>query len=316
MSDKKNKAPLKPANSSKTPAKATKEKTTTDLSVGEILRRARVSEKLSLETVEQNIRIRASMLQAIEDMDLDKLPGWIYTVGFIRSYSDYLNLDSDKMVALLKSQLGDKKKQELNFPAAASESALPDPWIISMAGVGLMALVLIIYIFQFLVLPHRGGDEDINTIPPVPIIEKYAENKGAIENEEPQVNPAPAQEVAQEDIQATIPRDENGIALPAQKPNIDDTAAATSQSYKIIINVIDESWVEISDSNGDVLVSRVLKKGDQYYVPDAVTGLTMTTGNIAGIQMTVNGEDLNVMGKTGEIRRDIPLDPDSLKEMF
>lgn len=297
------------------------ESTSTDLSVGEILRRARVAEKLSLERVEDDIRIRAFLLQAIEDMDLEKMPGWIYTIGFVRSYSDYLNLDSDKMIALLKTQVGDRHKQKLDFPVVASESAMPSSQILIFTGTGLVLLILGAFIYQTF-MNSTETSQDVNAIPPVTIVEKYAEAQ--VDNKPQQTNSDNASEVEtpvelQENI-LTAPRDENGVILPMRRPDINIADNSESQSlddsYRVIIDVIDESWVEIRDSNGNVLVSRVLKVGDQYYVPQSVTGLEMTTGNIAGIEITVDGEKLSVKGQSGDIRRNIPLDPESLKEMF
>lgn len=293
---------------------------TTDLSVGEILRRARVSEDLTLDQVEEHIRIRASMLQAIEEMDLDKIPGWIYTVGFIRSYSEFLDLDGDKMIDLLKSQVGDHKREELNFPVTASESSLPDPWIIGMAAIGLIILIVTVFAIQNFRLPN-STDEEITGIPPVPVLASKPDEgetpaRNTVNNEEEQ-NPDATYLVA-ELARADISRDDNGVMLPKPKPappNRDQNVTALSD-YRIIIDVVDESWVEIRNSEGETLVSRVLKRGDQYYVPQDAVGLTMTTGNVAGIKLTVDGEVISIEGKKGDIKRNIPLDAQSLKEMY
>ncbi len=300
-----------------------KEETATDLSVGEILRRARVAEKLSLETVEEDIRIRASMLQAIENMELDRMPGWIYTLGFVRSYSEYLQLDSDKMISLLKTQVGDKQKQKLDFPVTASESAMPNRMIIGFAGAGLAIIILGIFLFQNIMGGESSSDNNVNAIPPVPIIEKYAdpsvnvqetEDAPAAVNEQASVT---AENNSEEEPFLGAPRDANGIVLPMKRPLRANVVEDSSDgNYRIIIDVIDESWVEISNRDGKVLVSRVLKRGDQYYVPQNIDGLMMTTGNIAGIEITVDGEKLPINGRQGDIKRDVPLDPISLKEMF
>ena len=287
-----------------------------DLSVGEILRRARLSEGLDLQKVEGDVRIRESMLQAIEDMDLDKLPGWIYTVGFVRTYSDYLNLDSDKMISLLKSQVGERKRKKLHFPVAAADSASPDLWVIGWAAGALVILVLSVFLYQTFAVNSASPQRTVNDIPPVPVTEEVVsppiEEVADVGHENQQL-----EEGEWEEPFLKAPRDEDGNILPFQKPSASDIQEESIlEDYRVVINVAEESWVEIRDGNGDVLVSRVLKIGDQYYVPEDREGLTMTTGNIAGLQILVDGKVLNIQAQDGEVKRDVPLDPESLKEMF
>ena len=64
----------------------------TDLAVGEILRRTRIHYDQTLADIERALHIRASLLEALEAGDYDRLPGRVYVIGFIRSYSEYLGL--------------------------------------------------------------------------------------------------------------------------------------------------------------------------------------------------------------------------------
>ena len=76
----------------------------TDMPVGEVLRRAREHYGQSLRDVERNLRIRASQLAHLENGEYSALPGRVYVIGFIRSYSEYLGLNGDEMVNLYKRQ--------------------------------------------------------------------------------------------------------------------------------------------------------------------------------------------------------------------
>ncbi|PZO78204.1 MAG: DUF4115 domain-containing protein, partial [Micavibrio aeruginosavorus] len=79
--------------------------------MGEILRRTRVHYGQSLQQIEGVLRIRASQLDALEQGDVSQLPGRVYAIGFVRSYSEYLGLDGDKMVHLFKEQSVGKQKK-------------------------------------------------------------------------------------------------------------------------------------------------------------------------------------------------------------
>ena len=54
--------------------------------VGYTLRQERERQELSIEDIEQGTSIRALYIEAIEDGEYDKLPGTVYTKGFIKNY--------------------------------------------------------------------------------------------------------------------------------------------------------------------------------------------------------------------------------------
>ena len=66
--------------------------------VGELLRQARERQKLSIKDVEQGTSIRSLYLEAIENGNYDKLPGEVYTKGFIKNYANFLKLDGNSFV--------------------------------------------------------------------------------------------------------------------------------------------------------------------------------------------------------------------------
>ena len=82
-----------------------------------------------LDVIAQVLRIRRRHLQAIEDGNFDQLPGTTYAVGFIRTYADYLGLDSDEVVRRFKGeqtlQPGKTPKADLIFPSPMSETGIP-----------------------------------------------------------------------------------------------------------------------------------------------------------------------------------------------
>ena len=82
------------------------------------------------------------------------------------------------------------------------------------------------------------------------------------------------------------------------------------------MKAIEDVWLEIRDGNGKPVFSRVLKTSEEYWVPADEDGYAMTTGNAGGLQMIVDGVPMSPMGKTGEVRRNIALNPAALKVML
>ncbi|MGH2471663.1 MAG: RodZ domain-containing protein [Candidatus Limnocylindria bacterium] len=75
-------------------------------SLGEQLRAQRERKSITLEQAAADTRIREKFLKALEDGDYPSLPGAVYTRGFLRNYSDYLDLETDELVVLYQQERG------------------------------------------------------------------------------------------------------------------------------------------------------------------------------------------------------------------
>ena len=80
---------------------------------------------------------------------------------------------------------------------------------------------------------------------------------------------------------------------------------------EIVISASSTSWVEIAKANGEIVVSKLLRKGDNF-VATADTKLFLSTGNAGGISLKMGDQKAVKIGKTGEIIRDLALTRDSL----
>lgn len=76
-------------------------------SIGEELRRERQRRGLTLEQVTDVLHIKVAYLHALEHDEFNQIPGTIYTKGFIKNYSDFLGLDSRRLVDTFKNKVGE-----------------------------------------------------------------------------------------------------------------------------------------------------------------------------------------------------------------
>ena len=75
--------------------------------VGDILKAEREKQKLSIKDIESGTNIRSLYITAIEENKFDVLPGEVYLKGFLRSYANFLNIDSDYLLQVYKEQKGE-----------------------------------------------------------------------------------------------------------------------------------------------------------------------------------------------------------------
>lgn len=259
----------------------------TDLPVGEVMRRARVQSGWELPQVAARLNIRPEHLAAIEAGDVGKLPGRVYAIGFVRAYADFLQLDSDKIVYLFKSQcIGHITSRDLNFPIPVNESRSPAWWMVA-ASFGTLAVIGLL----FWLLGGNSAPE-VQPEPPAAVVQTT----------KPKIEP----EVKAE---TTASKPATPIKDTPAKTTLEDEAAPIKQGNgKLKITAEEASWVEVRDADDPdtILFSRVLKKGESYTAPD-IDNLMLSTGNAEGVKVFWAGKAVDVFEGRKGIVRDLPV---------
>lgn len=314
------------------------------LTSGEILRRARTEKKLGLEEVSSAIHIRVAQLRAIEEGNIESLPGMTYAQGFVRSYAGFLKLNAAEVVAKFKSEHAAlaQPMPELNIPAPIAENRMPDPVVAGVAAACAVILLILWSIFS-------GGDDEtvvanVDAIPAPPAVESTLSFPDSVVSSDvtstveapvtpPAEVPAP---VAAEEIQP-VPTPPGELAMlpqqkPAALPSVEPAAAGTTAAVtaatampapevinirrgrgRVQLKANSDSWVQVKNAAGAVVFEKVLRKGESYAVPND-PGLTLLTSNAGGIDIIADGQTVQSYGKKGEIVRGVSLEPENLKK--
>jgi cytoskeleton protein RodZ len=102
-------------------------------------------------------------------------------------------------------------------------------------------------------------------------------------------------------------------------PAISPTQAAAAPApplidqARIVLRASADAWIQVRERGGSILLNRILHAGDVWDVPPK-PNLLMTTGNAGGTDLLVDGTLTPSLGGNGAVRRDVPLDPDLLKD--
>ena len=118
--------------------------------IGETLREARIRRRIDMAEVEEATKIRAKYLRALENEEWDQLPGPTFVRTFLRTYGDYLGLDSKMLVEEYKQRF-ERPSQDQLTPfsprGAGRRERRRRPWLgpgIALL-VGLVALLAALY---------------------------------------------------------------------------------------------------------------------------------------------------------------------------
>jgi cytoskeleton protein RodZ len=126
--------------------------------IGETLREARMRQRIDMSEVEAATKIRAKYLRALESEEWELLPGPTFVKTFLRTYADYLELDSRLLV--------EEYKQRFERPAGMELTPLNlrrQPRRRRMAprlGPGLVVALGIVVLLGALYALGRLGEDD------------------------------------------------------------------------------------------------------------------------------------------------------------
>lgn len=132
--------------------------------VGTVLRARREQLGWSLDEVSKRLRIRQEFLNALEEGQIDKLPGIVYASGFLRAYAELLNLNTDEILQRFKSENQQvDQKPDLLFPMPVAQRGISLGVIILISAI----IIVIAYIGWYKMTNHEKTLSE--TIPPVVI---------------------------------------------------------------------------------------------------------------------------------------------------
>jgi cytoskeleton protein RodZ len=300
-------------------------------SVGKLCLDARVTKSLTQEQASSILKVRLKIIKDFESGEPIDLPGLAYKVGFVRSYARLLGLDSDLLVKEFKESLElNDFKEEYKFltPEIERSKLLPMGVVLSFF------ISTIIYTGWY----YSDRNNNVNVVSTEPIFKsnedspKVSENKyiiieesfdlkksilsnvkeknNLIEDEKQNLN---IQNYSKEDKirpdLEVVQSSKDKIQPIKNQPQTNEMSAEANErdpSTEMVLKALGNSWVEIEDIDGNVLMTRLMRPGETYVVPN-ITGLTFNTGNAGALSLSQGDIIVPALGSIGEIIKARPL---------
>jgi cytoskeleton protein RodZ len=307
--------------------------------VGQDLRTARLRRGEDLATVSRALKIRKEHLEAVEEDRIESLPGKTYAIGFVRSYANYLGLDTTAMVERFKEEIsgrhGDQSPAMALIPDDETRH-LPRGWRI-VAGV---VVLLLGYGAWHL---FSSGSTQVAVPPPPSLNPPKVAAKAAPPNPAPKpaqtataASAAPtaatapsakAQAAAPTASMSSVPAQTSAQPSAQAKPPATDNAVSTigttggtvygelNRNPRVVLKAKADTRMTVRGQDGSLYLNRDLKAGDSYMVPN-LPGLYLATSNAGAIEVDLDGQSLGQAGQNQEILGRVSLDPQSLVDRF
>ena len=249
--------------------------------VGDILRREREKQGLTIVDIEKGTSIRGLYIEHIERGNIGELPGLVYAKGFVRNYAKFLRLNAEALVQQFAEENGSTPPPAPAEPESAprriSLSTVGDESLssISIGGTrssyasifGKLAAGIIV-----LAALVGGGVAAISAI-----------------NSPAQVPAAPP-----------VKTEQPAAPTAAAEADASDTArAAHTDGVNVSVTLTERCWTEVS-VDGKSVFEGIIEKGktESWKGKESVV---IRAGNAGALDVTFNGRKLGKFGDNGEV---------------
>lgn len=231
-------------------------------SLGAFLKHTRLQKGLTIEKVSQATKIRPFFLTCLENEDFEALPGTVYTTGFIRNYCDYLAVPSDSFVSLYLTRISTMDKQssfKIYLPTKPQKILTLTTFLISFFITVFVSVFW--YIYEKKYVEQNVVGILLNTADTVSPkrVNDISEKQSILTDDkcdQQRADLSPKQEISDVKI---VDKQASGT-----QPTDEQPVAVLKKIAESHLEILDETWIKITDDKGERIKAQYLKKGDMF----------------------------------------------------
>ena len=246
------------------------------MSLGSVIRQARIDAGLSVDDLSERTSIRAGLLKEIESDDFTKCGGETYARGHLRNIAPHIKMDSQLLLELYENEQSMQPRRIQEMLAENNVMTNPiDKKTISwktLAGISLSTLALLAAV-QIII----SNSKTTTVTNPEVVASESATPQPSVTSE---AQPTPA-----------------ATSTPSV---VRDTYSSGTGVSVSVTAVRANSWLFVSDSNGTTLYSGQVRNGQKLNF-SATTRISLKVGNAGAVEVSVNGKAAQQIGGDGEV---------------
>jgi cytoskeletal protein RodZ len=246
------------------------------MSLGSVIRQARIDAGLSIDDLSERTSIRAGLLKEIESDDFTKCGGETYARGHLRNIAPLIKMDSQLLLELYENEQSMQPRRIQEMLAENNVMTNPiDKKTISwktLAGISLSTLALLAAV-QIII-----SNSKTTTVT----------NPEVVASESATPQPSMTSEA------------EPTTAATSTPSVVRDTYSSGTGVSVSVTAVRANSWLFVSDSNGTTLYSGQVRNGQKLNF-SATTRISLKVGNAGAVDVSVNGKAAQQIGGEGEV---------------
>ena len=247
--------------------------------VGQILSSERNCKNLSINDIAAELNISKSIIIDLENDNIKNNPDIIFNVGHLRSYSNFLELDTDTIIKKFKNDLSfNIKKEKKNITPIVENN------FFKIERFFAASLILILFSsFYFLFIYEYNNQIDYALVPDIPeSLEPIIEKANTFDNDLSQENDSNISDLIN-----------NSSAIASIEIDENISTVAT-------LKILNPTWLQLRDENNNIVLSKLMDK-DEEFSYELNLNYNITAGNAGNILVLIDGNVRGKIGKYGDI---------------
>ena len=246
--------------------------------VGEILTIGRNSKKLSINDIAIELNISKTIIIDLENDNIKNNSDIIFNIGHLRSYSNFLELDTDTIIEKFKNDLSINLKEEKKNITPIVENNF-----FKIEKFFAASIILIIFTsFYFLFVDQNDNEINYALVPDIPeSLEPIVEKAYTFDNS------TQSSDIKKSDLI------NNSSAIASVEFDEKVTTVAT-------LKMLNPTWLQLRDEANNIILSKLMDK-DEEFSYELKLNYNITAGNAGNILVLIDGDVRGKIGKYGDI---------------
>jgi cytoskeleton protein RodZ len=274
-------------------------------SLGERLREARVARGMSVDDVVHALKFSSRQIEAIEADRMDIVPGSVFLRGLVRSYARLVKLDPEPLLNMVEAHAPASQEPDIRAPENMGNAA-PKGGIHQIPPLVAVSVLLLIVAGAMIGWHFLGGGSmdkfrgavdsartAVQDLKPVEAVRQEAQPVAAPSIGTPVVAPQPevvTAPVVQVPVVAPPVRSAPAVVAPVVTPSTAPVAPADGR--RLSFHFQGESWIEVKDASGLVILTGIYHSGTQSVVGRAP--FEVVIGNASAVAMRDDGRSVDL----------------------
>ena len=246
--------------------------------VGQILSIERNSKNLSIGDISIELKISKSIIFDLENDNIKNDPDIIFNIGHLRSYLNFLELDTDTIIQKFKDQVSFNSKEEKKNITPIVENNF-----FKIEKFFAASIILIIFTsFYFLFIDQNDNEINFALVPDIPeSLEPIVEEANTFDNL------SQSNDIKKNDLI------NNSSAIASIEFDENVTTVAT-------LKMLNPTWLQLRDEENNIVLSKLMDK-DEEFSYELKLNYNITAGNAGNILVLIDDEVRGKIGKYGDI---------------
>jgi len=247
--------------------------------VGQILSIGRNSKNLSINDISIELNISESTIIDLENDNIKNNPDIIFNIGHLRSYSNFLELDTDIIIEKFKKNISYDNQEEKKIITPIVEYNF-----FKMEKFSAAFIILIVFsTFYFVFVQENENKIDYALVPDIPeSLEPIVEKANTFNNN-----------LSQNSVINKSDFTNYSSAIASIEYDKDLNTVAT-------LKMLNPTWIQLRDKSNNIILSKLMDK-DEEFSYELELNYNITAGNAGNILVLIDGDVRGKIGKYGDI---------------